>query len=139
MLKRILHPTAISTDWAALIMRLVFCGLIFYVHGNMKLALFSEDPESFSDPVGLGAKPSFYLVVFAEVICAILVCLGLFTRLALLPMIATMIVALLVVHGDNPMNDKELPILYLAVFTAIWLLGPGRFSIDHWIFRVKKA
>ncbi len=124
-----------SLDWAALLMRLVFCGLMVYNHGLMKIILFSESPDSFSDPLGIGASASYYLVVFAEAICSGLVLLGLFTRLALLPLLVTMVVAVFSVNWDNTLTEKELPLLYLSVYIAIWLLGPGRFSLDERLFR----
>lgn len=135
MFKRILSPMPYSLDWAALLMRLVFCGLMVYNHGLMKIILFSESPDSFSDPLGIGASASYYLVVFAEAICSGLVLLGLFTRLALLPLLVTMVVAVFSVNWDNTLTEKELPLLYLSVYIAIWLLGPGRFSLDERLFR----
>lgn len=126
-------------DWAALLMRLVFCGLMVYNHGLIKITLFSESPESFSDPLGIGASASYYLVVFAEAICSGLVLLGLFTRLALLPLLGTMAVAIFSVNWENPLTDKELPLLYFSVYVAIWLLGPGRFSLDWRLFGKENA
>jgi len=119
-----------STDWAALVLRVIFCGLLLYNHAFVKFALFRDNPDSFPDPLGFGAAPSFYLVMFAEMICGALVMLGLFTRPALIPLIITMTVALLRIHWENEITDKELPLLYLAVYGAIFMLGPGRFSVD---------
>jgi putative oxidoreductase len=135
MFKKLLSPHPYSLDWAALLMRFVFCSLMVYNHGLMKITLFSESPESFSDPLGMGASASYYLVVFAEGVCAGLVLLGLFTRLALLPLLVTMLVAIFSVNWDNPLTEKELPLLYLSVYVAIWLLGPGRFSLDKRLFK----
>lgn len=126
-------------DWAALLLRIVFCGLMVYNHGTMKLTLFSEDPDSFPDAVGLGAATSYYFVVFAEAICSVLVLLGLFTRLALVPLLVTMAVAAFSVNWHNPLTDKELPILYFSVYAAIFLAGPGRFSLDALFFRSRLA
>ena len=128
--RKLLAPFPYSFDWATLLLRIAFCGLMFYNHARMKLLLFSENPESFPDPLGIGGALSYYLVVFAEVVCAVLVLLGSFTRLALIPLLITMAVATLAVNWDNPMADKELPLMYLSVYAAVFLLGPGRFSLD---------
>lgn len=134
MFRKLLAPTPLAADWAALLLRLIFCGLLMYNHAFVKMTLFSESPESFTDPLGLGGKVSYYLVLFAETVCAGLVLMGLFTRVALVPLLATMSVAVFNVHWSNPWTDKELPLLYLAVYAAIFLVGPGRFSFDAFFF-----
>lgn len=137
MIKLFHNPMPVSVNWAALLLRLVFCGVMFLSHGQMKLALFSESPDSFSNPLGLGSTTSYYLVIFAEIFCSLLVLLGFYTRLALVPLVFTMLVAIFVVHWENPFGEKELSILYLAVFGCIWLLGPGKYSLDHLLLAKK--
>lgn len=137
MLKKLLVPVMHYPDWALFVLRVTFCGLLMYNHAFVKMTLFSESPESFPDPVGLGSSTSYYLVVFSESICAALIAVGLFTRFALLPLLATMAVAVLGVHWENPWTDKELPLLYLAVYVAVFLMGPGRFSLDAYFFGKK--
>lgn len=132
--RKLLSPAAISLDWAALLLRAAFCGLMVFNHGITQMTLFSETPEIFPDPLGIGGKTSYYLAVFAEGICAVLVLFGLFTRLTLVPLMVTMIVAVLGIHWFNPLTDKELPLLYFTVYLATFLLGPGRFSLDAVLF-----
>ena len=130
MLRRMFSPASFSADWAVLLLRVIFCGLMLYNHAFVKLALFRENPDSFPDPLGFGSANSFYLALFAEMICGALVLIGLLTRLALIPLMFTMSVAVLRIHWDSDITDKELPLLHLAVYVAIFLLGPGRFSVD---------
>ena len=130
MVRKLLSTSVWSLDAAALTLRLVFCGLMIYNHAFVKLTLFGESPDSFPDPVGIGSSASFYFVMFAETICAFLVLIGLFTRLSLMPLLATMLVALFRVQWSNPLTDKELPLLYLGVFIALMYIGPGRWSLD---------
>jgi putative oxidoreductase len=130
MLRTLLNSATFSKDIAALILRLTFGGLLLFSHGYMKWTLFSESMDSFPDPVGLGSKFSFFAVIFAETICAALVILGLFTRLALLPMLFTVFIAIFRIHWDSPVSEQELAILYFAVYLAIFLLGPGKYSFD---------
>lgn len=113
-----------------LILRIIFFGLLLFNHAFVKFALFRENPDSFPDPVGLGATATFYLVMFAEMLCGTLCLIGLFTRYALIPLVITMLVALFRIHWENDITDKELPLLYLAVYLSIFLTGPGRFSLD---------
>jgi putative oxidoreductase len=135
MLRTLFSASIYSKDFAALVLRLTFGGLLLFSHGYMKWTLFSESMDSFPDPLGMGSKLSFYAIIFAETICAALVMLGLFTRLALLPMLFAMFVAILGIHWDSPVSEQELAILYFAVYLAIFLLGPGKYSLDNYLGR----
>jgi putative oxidoreductase len=133
MLRTFLTSATFSNDIAALILRLTFGGLLLFSHGYMKWTLFSESMDSFPDPLGIGSKSSFYAIIFAETVCAALVMLGLFTRIALLPMLFAMVVAILGIHWESPVSEQELAILYFAVYLAIFLLGPGKYSLDAFV------
>lgn len=120
-----------KTDWALLIMRLVFGLSMMFGHGLRKIdRLFGSEEIRFADPFGIGPVPSLALVVFAEVVCAVLLAIGLFTRLSLIPLIITMLVAAFYAHWADPFSDKEMSILYLTAYTALLLTGPGWFSVD---------
>lgn len=118
-------------DIALLLLRIAFGGLMFLNHGWGKLMkLFTGDPNKFADPIGLGAPFSLGLTVFAEALCAALLVIGLFTRWASIPLVITMLVAAFIVHGADPLADKEMSLLYLAAYSTIGLMGAGNFSID---------
>ena len=116
-------------DLGLLLLRLAFGGLML-THGMPKLLGFAEKADGFPDPIGLGSAVALSLAVFAEVVCAALVVLGAFTRLAVVPLIVTMAVAAFIIHADDPLGRKELALLYLGAYLAIGLLGAGRFSVD---------
>lgn len=63
--------------------------------------------SGFSDPIGLGPVPSFWLVVFAEVFCAGLVVVGLLTRLSVLPILGFLTVAGFIQHAHDPWPRRE--------------------------------
>ncbi|MUH34448.1 DoxX family protein [Zobellia amurskyensis] len=99
------------------------------VHGYGKLQMLINGVE-FGDPIGIGATPSLFLAVLAELVCPILIIFGFKTRLAAIPTVITMAVAAFLVHGADPFQKKEMALLYLVVFVAIILLGPGKYSVD---------
>ena len=115
-------------DVGLLILR-VGAGGLMLVHGVPKLERLMGG-GGFADPIGIGPTPSLALAVFAEVGCSIALALGLLTRLATLPLITTMLVAVLVVHADDPWSKKELGLLYLVPYLTLLLAGPGRFAVD---------
>jgi putative oxidoreductase len=99
-------------------------------HGLPKFLNLMHGNYAFADPIGIGEKASLLLVVFAEVICSTFILIGLGTRLATIPLIITMLIAAVIVHGNDPFAKKELALLYLLVFISLLILGSGRYSID---------
>jgi len=103
-------------------------------HGYSKLMkLFAPGDISFADPIWLGPDISLYLTIFAELVCAVLLIVGFKTRWAVIPPIITMMVAAFIVHGDDPWGKKEFALLYLVGYMVIMLLGPGKYSLDHYL------
>lgn len=102
-------------------------------HGWPKLSAFAEKAADFPDPFGVGSSLSLTLAIVGEVGGSILLVLGLGTRLGAVPFLVTMMVAVLVIHGDDPWARKELAVTYAVPALALLLAGPGRFSVDRWI------
>lgn len=118
-----------------LMLRLALGLMMLGLHGWGKLTKLTSGDTVFPDPLGIGSGPSLFLATFAEFACSILLVLGLFTRLACLPLLVTMGVALFIVHASDPWGDKELALLYLAGYLTLLLAGPGRFSVDALIMK----
>jgi putative oxidoreductase len=122
-----------STDLALLALR-IWLGLTLLInHGRGKLMGFSQMSGTFSDPLGVGPTTSLSLTIFAEVVCGALLALGFLTRFSALVLVILMGVAFFLVHGRalSGENSGELAFVYLAGFLAIFLAGPGRFSVDR--------
>lgn len=130
MTKRFLTTT--SNTYASLgllILRLGIGGLML-THGYPKLMrLFSGDIK-FGDPLGIGGEISFILIVFAEFLCSILIMLGIYTRLAAIPLIIAMATAAFIHHAADPLNVKELALLYLVVYVCLLFTGSGKYAVD---------
>lgn len=124
-------PISKSNDLALLILRLAFGGIMAYSHGYPKLMqLLGGGEIQFMNFLGLGTPTSLALAVFAEFVCALLIVLGAFTRLAAIPVMITMLVAVTMVHWNDPFGDKEFALLYFFAFAAIALAGAGWYSVD---------
>ncbi|MEO6639319.1 MAG: DoxX family protein [Ginsengibacter sp.] len=119
-------------NFAMLLLRLAV-GVLVASHGYSKLVRFSTMKAHFMNFMGLGSTVSLSLVVFAEFFCAIFLILGLFTRLAAIPIIIVMIVALFKVHNGQLFAEGEKAAIYLAAALAILLCGPGKISMDGMI------
>ena len=118
-------------DVGALLLRL-FLGLsMLLAHGMGKWdRLFGGEPIKFADPIGVGPEVSLGLTVLAEVVCSVLLVLGLLSRWALVPLIITMLVATFVIHAGDGFGTLEKPLLYLVGYLSLLFTGPGRFSVD---------
>ena len=121
-----IHP---SVDLALLILR-VGVSVLMLVHGWAKLQRALSGDLGFADPIGMGETTSLFATIFAEFFCSILLILGFLTRPALLFLIFTMCVIVFVVHAGE-YDKQEHALLYLIPYVAIFILGPGRYSMDY--------
>lgn len=117
---------------AMLILRLG-SGVLMMNHGYGKLMKFSTLQHKFMNFLGLGSTITLSLVIFAEFFCALFIILGLFTRLAVIPLIIVMAVALFKAHNSEFFGDGEMAALYLAAYLALLFVGPGKISVDSMI------
>lgn len=124
----------ITISLGLLLLRL-FTGVFMLTHGLPKLRQFTVYAQRFP-PIAGNAKISLSLSIFAEVVCTGLVILGLFTRLAAVPLIINMGVAVFRFHGKDPFAKKEMALLYGIVFLVLMLSGAGIFSLDY-LFAIK--
>lgn len=114
--------------------RIVF-GFLFMSHGVTKWIMFKDIAETFPDPIGIGSEVSFWLVLFAEILCSLGFMLGALFRLCLIPMIFTMCIAVFVIHAGDPLVKVEPAMMYLTIFILMYIIGPGKFSIDNILSR----
>lgn len=135
MLNQLLDTRVIADYKHAMLLVLrVGVGSLMLTHGIPKLIKLATGNITFADPIGLGVEVSLVLAIFAEVICSILIILGLGTRLAAIPLIITMGVAVFIHHAADPFGKQELGLLYLLIYMCLLIGGSGRFSLDHLLF-----
>ncbi|WP_026838672.1 DoxX family protein [Gillisia sp. JM1] len=128
-----LHLPAV--DYGLLFLRIAIAALMLS-HGIPKLImLFGSQEISFADPFGIGQTATLTLVVFAEVICSLLIAFGLATRLAAFILLFTMAFAFFVIHAEDPFQTKELALIYLVVYIFIVIVGSGKYALDHYFLK----
>ncbi|MBX3377352.1 MAG: DoxX family protein [Phycisphaeraceae bacterium] len=140
-----------------LLLRVVVSGyMITHGWGKFQMVLNGKFGE-FPDPLGIGNGVSLVSAAFAEFICAILVVLGVATRMACIPLIFTMCVAAFVVHSKDPWtmskgaelfmsgaakswSSKQPALMFAAVYASLLLTGPGKLSVDALVWpRLRKG
>ena len=53
-----------------------------------------------------------------------------------------MLVVIFIVHGGDPFQAKELPLLYLGIYVVLFFTGGGRYALDiliskHWNVNIR--
>jgi putative oxidoreductase len=120
-------------SFAVLALRLGAGSLMMINHGLDKLMHFAQKAPRFADPFHIGSTTSLSMVVFAEFFCAAFIILGLFTRLAAIPLIIAMSVALFFAHKGEFFGRGESAGLFLTCFVVLLFTGPGKVSLDRFI------
>lgn len=109
----------------------IMTGLLFLEHGLQKFLSFPPGKMA-----GFGwtfAGPPAYAGII-ELVCGLLVAIGLFTRPAAFLASGTMAVAYFIAHAPQdvfPVNNMgDAAILYCFIFLFLFVRGPGALSID---------
>jgi putative oxidoreductase len=75
------------------------------------------------------------LASYTEFLGGIFLVVGLFTRLAAFMNVGLFTIIVFVYHGSDPFSDRESGILFLMLSLIVFLSGPGKISVDNFLFR----
>lgn len=117
-------------DLSLLLFR-VGISLSMLTHGYQKLTHLLEGNSSFANPIGFGETFTLYLAILSEFVAPLFVIVGYKARFASVLPFITMIVAALIVHAGDPFAKQELALLYAAAFFIVFMIGPGKISLDR--------
>lgn len=135
-MKKLLSTRPLAINFALLLLRVGVFSFMVFAHGWGKFTyLTGNEPIDFYDFMGIGQKASLVLAVFGELICGVFILLGLFTRLATIPMLLTMLVAALGAHSDSIFGEGEHALLFAVIAVVLFFTGPGKYSADKLIFK----
>lgn len=109
-------------------------GILLIFHGWNKLTDYHFLCDTFPDPLGIGSNYSLILAIFGELFCSLFFLVGYQFRIATLPMLITLSVAFFYVHGGH-VSEGELAFVYMMLLFFLLLMGAGRFSLDHYLFK----
>jgi putative oxidoreductase len=121
-------------QWLAPLLGRLAVGLVFMSTGWGKVHNI-EKVTGFFTSLGIPA-PHFQaiLVGYSELLCGTALVIGLLTRLAAVPLIVSMIVAILTAKLPDLHNVFDLvgfdEFTYLVVLIIIAIIGPGRVALD---------
>jgi putative oxidoreductase len=124
--------------WLAPLLGRFAVGMLFLSTGWGKVHSIPKVTEYF-ESLHIPA-PAFnaVLVAYSELIGGTLLVIGLLTRLAAVPLIVSMIIAIMTARLGDLHNVFDLvgfdEFTYLVVLVMIALIGPGAASLDHVLF-----
>ena len=127
-------PATGACATASLLLRLG-CGAVFVAFGVGKFTSHASEVTSFRT-YGLPSPEAFvYLIGVLEVVGGVLLIVGLATRLAALILAGDMVGAIIVSGvGRGEMISLTLAPALLAGMLFLLYTGPGRRSLDHYLF-----
>ncbi len=136
MFYNFLFPRQFRGNGASLLILVlrVFFGLLFFIHGLDKLMNFNSLVDNYPDVLGFGSYMTLMVTIFTEFCCSLFLIAGLLQRILTIPMFLSMAVAFFDVH-DAMLPEGELALIYFIVFLGLFLVGPGRYSVDYLIDR----
>lgn len=138
MFKKMVFTSKGLWEAGAVILRMV-AGLIIFKYG---LEIFSADKmKGYTDWLTDLNFPAPEAMAYTGKLCelggGLLMALGLFTRIAAIPLMITMIVIAFIM-GEPEFLAADGSILLLLIFFHFLLTGPGKFSFDHFLFSKRK-
>jgi putative oxidoreductase len=134
MKKYLLHFS--DTSWCTAIGLLVLrigVSASLMTHGYGKLMNYESLSTKFMGHMFLSSEFTLSLVIFAELFCAFFVLIGFGTRIFSIPVMYNFIIAITVAHAGDPFGKMEKAVLFFIVFIALFILGPGKYSVDYYI------
>ena len=124
-------------DLANLLFRVVV-GLSLMTHGYSKLMRLVEGKVWGRTHLFFNEEVSFALITFAEFFAPLLIILGLGTRLFAIPVIYAFIIIVFDAHWGDPFTKMEKGLLFLISYIFIFMVGPGKISLDNLISKKYK-
>ncbi|HYG49650.1 MAG TPA: DoxX family protein [Flavobacteriales bacterium] len=132
-----------KTDFIPLLAIRLLLAYEFYGPAMEKLNDFSGTVAWFTDMgIPLPGLNAFFATA-AEVAAFVLLPVGLGTRLVSIPLIVTMIVAIVTVHAPNGFNvcdgGYKFPVYYIIMLVVLLTRGAGKASLDYWLDKRMRA
>lgn len=126
-------PAPLSYNIAMLLFRTAASLELMVVHGFKKLGVGTAEAENIPNPLHLPDAFNNVFAVSANILFPVFILLGFCTRLATLPVLAVTLTGYFVLHWNDAPLVRDTPGIYSLVFLLILVLGPGKYSIDHYI------
>ena len=129
------------SNMSRLFLRL-FVGVMLLQLGVNQMSQF-DNLSSVTGVLGMSGSTTVSVMIVLELVCSMLIVLGLFTRFAILPLLVIMGMAAYRLVGNEAaygevlfgMMPEMLPLLFCGVLVFLGISGPGKISLDYILAR----
>ncbi|TRZ43559.1 DoxX family protein [Robertkochia solimangrovi] len=129
------HIPVKRMDWLLYAFRSMVSLELMIVHGFKKIGLGITTTEIVPNPYHLPESLNQGFAILANLLFPIMVIFGFLTRLAVIPILMVTISGYFAVHWHDSLLVKDVPFMYSTAFLFILFSGPGRISVDHYLFK----
>ena len=120
----------------------LFVGVMLLQLGVNQMSQF-DNLSSVTVAFGMSGSTTITVVIVLELVCSMLIALGLFTRFAILPLLVIMGMTSVRLFGNEAFQDEVifgmmpemLPMLLCGVLVFFGISGPGKISLDYILAR----
>lgn len=127
------YPSANSFHLWILVFRILLSLELMVAHGFKKIGIGVAAAEQVPNPLHLPDELNHLFAVSANLFFPVFIIAGLFTRLAVLPVLAVTLTGYFILHWQDALLVKDVPFMYSLSFLLLLVLGPGKYSADYLI------
>ena len=129
------YPSSKLFNWGMFCFRVLASMELIVAHGLKKVGVGVPEAEHIPNPLQLSETFNNGFAIAANLFFPLLVMAGFCTRLATLPTLAVTLTGYFVVHWNGTLLEKDIPFMYSLTFLLIAVLGPGKYSIDNYLYK----
>jgi len=137
LLQKITHiyPSDRVVDLSLLMFRISLSVELMVAHGLKKLGVGVAAAEQVPNPLHLPEAFNSLFADAANLVFPVFVIFGLFTRLAVLPILAVTLTGYFVLHWNDALLIKDTPYMYSLCYLFILAVGAGKYSLDSFFHK----
>jgi len=125
-----------SIHIALLIFRILLSIELIVAHGLKKLGVGVVEAEQVPNPLNLPETFNSLFADAANLVFPVFVIFGLFTRIAIIPILAVTLTGYFILHWNDDLLIKDTPFMYSLCYLFLFFVGAGKYSIDNYLRKI---
>lgn len=121
---------------ALLAFRILLSIELITAHGLKKLGVGVATAEQIPNPLHLPEAFNSLFADAANLVFPVFVIFGLFTRVAVLPILAVTLTGYFILHWNDALLVKDTPFMYSLCYLFLLFAGPGKYSVDNYLKKI---